>query len=319
MAFTGFEVYKDMYKDEIIRLSTTNVGAVHDTFMQVDLAGVGTRVDRVGDLSLTKKADRLQAPDKRDQDFSARYLSYDTYHGDVDMDRDDWIKMHRSSGELVQVNAQRLIEAARAEHTKCAMSAFFADARQGQNAQTTTAVPFDTGANQIASGYVGGAFSQTETGLSMDKLDRALQIFSERGIVPNQSNPVYVVIFEELWQQFKATNVGTLTDVFPVIDSDYKGSGMNRMFGPMVGYREFVFIKIPKIYFETSVPGTYRVPVYLKEGMAFGTPIDVPTFDVDIFEPKETVIEAVTTRTITKCGATRVDDDKVIDLLAVAS
>lgn len=318
--FTGFEIYRDIYLDEIHRLASTNVGAVHDVFRQVQIDGQGTRVDRVDDLRLSKKQDRLQAPNKIDQDFTARFLSYDTFHADVDMDRDDWIKMARSSGELIQVNAQRLMEAARAEHTRCAMGAFFANAKQGQNAQGTTDVAFDTASNQIAAAYAAGAFGQAETGLSMDKLDRTLQIFSERGIVPNEANPVYVVVFEEVWQQFKATNVGTLTDVFPVINSDFGGQPLSRLFGPMFRYREFVFIKIPKSYFETTaVPTEYRLPVFMRDGMAFGMPSEVPAFDVNIFEPKETVIETITTRMLTKCGATRVDDDKVLDLVAVAS
>lgn len=327
-SFTGDNIYQDMILDDILMLATTNVGAIHDTFRQVPITGQGTRVDRVDDLDLVEKTDRRQAPNELELAFSARFLSYTTAHGDVGIDRDDWIKMRRSKSLLNSISGMRLMEAARAYHTKIAMKSFFADAREGQNAQSTTTASFPTSTNQIAYNYSSGAFGQTAQTLTLDKIDAVKQVLSNNGVTISTSNPLHIAVFEEIWQQFKANNIGTNDDVFPVLNFQYTDVKMSRLIGTSMQWQDIVFHNIPKKYWRSDInpyglvsgqTTRFRLPTYVRDGMAFGMPSEVSPYDVQIFEPKETEIESVKTRLITKAGATRVDDDRVFDILVTAT
>lgn len=325
-SFTGDNVYQDMILEDVLMLATTNMGAIHDTFRQVPITGQGTRVDRVDDLDLVEKTDRRQAPNELELDWSARFLSYTTAHGDVGIDRDDWIKMKRSKSLLNSISGMRLIEAARAYHTKVAMKAFFADAREGQNAQGTTTSSFPA-ANTVAYNYSTGAFGQTAQTLTIDKIDAVRQFMSDAGVSISASNPLHIPVFEEVWQQFKANNIGTNDDVFPVLNSQYTDVKVRQLIGTSYQWQDIVFHNIPKKYWRSDVnpyglvsgqTTRFRLPVYVRDGMAFGTPSEVSAYDVQVFEPKETEIESVKTRIITKAGATRVDDDRVYEIEVTA-
>lgn len=331
LSYEGANVHKELYSDTFIELATTSVGAVYDTFMNVPIDGLGTRVDRYKpEVDMHEKTSRLEKREQFvDYEEDARYLASTTYFTDILRDKDDFVyKMQNSRGASREVSniTTALNKAVMTKKTIMAMKSLFSDVREGQNVNNTTASTFPAG--NIVPFNATGALGQTSEGLTIDKLEYVAEKMSDAGVPIDENNPLNIVCFQEVMNQFKYQNIGTNSDAFPVVDMDYGGTPMNRQVGSVRQWGLYRFHILPKTYWKPAVNSyglvsgqttRFRIPVYHGSGMAYGTPTGLAEYEFDMVEMKETRHDTIDFQATLRCGATRVDDNLVYDVNVTAT
>ena len=221
----------------------------------------------------------------------------------------DWKMVASAKGQY----QQRLQQAMKVKRRKTAMASLFADVTtetvDDNGTKSMTAVAFPT-ANKIAYNYSSGAFGQTGTGLTLDKLNAIKSKMFGNFVSPmdGMNETINVLVDADTWFKFVAQSilVDTTEKIHPILNSAAltdKSAFIPGMEVDMWGYKFRFVHNLP-----TSGSDTL-VPVFLNSGMRTGRVI-MPLFAFrDQDRVNTNVIQAQEIN-----GYLRVEDEKVYQI-----
>ena len=173
------------------------------------------------------------------------------------------------------------------------ITAFFADAKTGENGGTTTSFP----AGQIVAVTEGAAGN---TGLTIEKLRAARKLFEDNNVDLEMEGPLYCAVTSDekndLFAEFRLQNV------------DY-GLGAVLSTGVLPPILGFTFVETQLL---ASSGGNRLVPVWVNSGMHWGS-WDEPA--IHMAAMTTTVGHPMATHMTFQGGATRVHEKKVVQIL----
>ena len=306
--YSGDQAYKYIFDPVFYRLSNIEKSVIKQTFTPVAGVGDSMSFQRIKqDTKHVKKTDLNEVVKPNNATHDRFWLFHDTYYDNITLDKESVRRMAQDpASEYFQI----LMGSAMRIQDEVALDAFFATVTFGKLGTDTTSGTFPA-ANYVAKAFSGGAFGQTGSQLTIDKLLEVKKKASAKRVKYGRSAPFFVLVREKDIQDMLANKIGT--DNFPIIHQDFVESyNLSKTqqpseFGDSFMWNDFVFIKVPDEYLPTDSSGDTLIPVYQKQGMLFGTWINVES---DVVRLPNT-LESMDIRVLTDVGAVRRDPDKV--------
>lgn len=318
MPNTQSEAYRRQYQDTLTHLFDADKKFLQDAVtVDTDINGSTKIFNFIGQMQGQRKTGRNEITILTEPDYSARHLRIYTDYVASPVDMDDVIRMVKDPKADIYMEAKNALHDLR---TTEIMRSFFGDVVQGEAGGSTATFP--TG-NIIPVNYSGGKFGQNaaaaNTGLNMDKLLRVRSLISRQKIRVNTSpeTSLHVAVTEDDVQDLMATKIGTLSDVYPMVDERLTqltasfGKAADNINDSMFYWHGFWFHVIPTAYFLTDANGNRQLPVWVKDGLIFGIKQDVKAS----INERPDMVETEEIKVLTKHGGMRKMDSKVYQIL----
>lgn len=318
MSNTQSEAYRRQYTDTLTHLFDADKKFLQDAVtVDTDINGSTKIYNFIGQMTGQRKTGRNEITILTEPDYSARHLRIFTDYVASPVDMDDVIRMVNDPKADIYMEAKNALHDIR---TNEIMQMFFRDVITGEAGGTTTSFP---AANIIPVNYTGGKFGQNpgsaNIGLNMDKLLRVRSLISKQKIRVNTSpeTALHVAITEDDVQDLMANKIGTLSDVYPLVDE--RLGQLNASFAKaaenindaMFYWHGFWFHVIPTAYFLTDGSGNRQLPVWVKDGVVLGIKNDVQAK----IQERPDMVETTEIKVLTKHGGIRKMDSKVYQIL----
>ena len=287
-------VFKQEFKSNLELLSQQMGSRFVSAVTNETISGKKSRVlNQIAARVAQLKTSRHQDLNAVDSQYDARWITPKTYFDGEFIDNDDIL---RSVVDPSSAVAKSLALGMERKKDQIINDAFWANADTGEDGSTSTAFL----STQVVAVTVGGGGSAT--GLNLAKLIEARKIL-EANNVDLEREAVYCGI--------NAKQHADLLQVTQAVSLDFRDKPVLEN-GRIKHFMGINFIP----YQDLSSDGTYtRIPLWVPSGMAFGA---LKGIESDIVE-KDDSINTKILKVWMDCGATRLDEKKVVEIKSVAS
>jgi len=178
---------------------------------------------------------------------------------------------------------------------------FFGVAKSGKSGGTDVSFP---SSQQIAVDYV-EAGADTNSGLTVGKLRRALNIMESNEVIPEQED-IFIVVSPQQKQDLLATTEVTSMDF---------NSVKALVQGQVDTFLGFKFITSNRLLAKTTTvtDDTRRIPVYTRSGMLMTSGIDIET-KIDVLPTKRYSTQVYARASF---GASRMEEERVVEIACI--
>ena len=252
------------------------------------VVGETTYLDQIGKTSAVKRTTRHPDTPIVDTEYQRRKIDIVDYDWADLLDKEDKRKMLGDPTNKYTVNGSYALGRALDDEV---ITKAFATAYVGKEGAAT--VDFPTATNQVAVGA---------SGLTVNKLLAAKKILDNNDV--DSDEPRYIAItgtqLQDLLKEDKVTN------------ADYNAiRALVR--GDVDTFLGFKFIMISTSLLDTDASGYRRVICWAKNGLGLAIGADITT-DISIRTDKNMATQVYAN---IGCGASRIDEDKVIEILCL--
>lgn len=247
-------------------------------------------VDQVAAVSMQPVAGRFTPINRVDADLKRRWVFPSDYDLAQLIDPFDDLRQLLDPKSKYMENA---LAAVNRRKDDTLITAFFADAKTGEEAGTTTSFP---SGQQIAANF--GAASNV--GMSVAKLRRARKILRAANVDPD----------EEFFCGVTAEEEEDLLKEYEFISRDFNEGAPVLQDGKLKKFLGFNFVHTER--YATNGSGFRRCPAWVKSGMHLGLWMDTVT---DLDKRKDLSGHPWQAYVMLSLGATRLEEEKVVEII----
>ena len=258
--------------------------------LKTGIVGETDYIDQIGKTKAVKRTTRHGDTPTVDTEYQRRKIDMVDYDWGDYLDKADQRKMLADPTSQYVINASFALGRSLDDEM---ITQAFATSYVGKEGGAT--VNFPTSTNQIALGA---------SGLSLNKLMAAKEILDANDVDPEE--PRYVTLGSKQIQDLLKIDKFTSAD-FATVKALVAGARMP------FAFMGFTFIPISNTLLDTDSNNYRRVICWAKNGLGLGIGQDITTdVSIDIKKNMATLVQAHIS-----CGASRLDEDKVVEILCL--